>query len=713
MSLLLNPMSEEEKEDALLFKSSIIGILLALVIFFLDFALPVNGAGTVLYIAVVLAGIKSLDKRYISFSAIACSILVVLGYFQSAHPGQEAWKEIVIRSLALLAIGTASALALNLQQAQRGLRHKTALTHLLQEVAVASNESRSSENAMRVCLSEMCKLTGWPVGHVYLREDQSKDELAPSPIWYFPDPQRFAAFKEVTEKTRITTGIGLPGRVLMSGKPEWLAIWSIDSNQEEYYPRANLLKAAGVRGGFAFPILIGTEIVGVMEFFFPEPEAPDSNLLSVLSCAGTLLGRAIERDKIEKIQQTIRENLEREVRERTSELTRINQELQNEALARKLAKEELDHIYRQNELILTSAGEGIFGLAPSGKFVFINPAAAHMFAFPAKEMLGKSVDIILNPPSGKTADRIGDSAIYAALQNCISIRHSDETFWRRDGASFPVEYTCTSSLENGTIIGAVVTFKNITDRKHAEKQKEELLAELSRTNKELQEFAYIVSHDLKEPLRGIFSLAQWIMEDYPNAFDANGRQQFNLLMDNTKRMHRLIEGILAYSRIGREKPDPFELHTGKILQAVLKSLAIPPDIHVRVDGVFPVVLFHPIHLEQVFQNLVGNAIKHLGKPKGEIMINCRDNGEAWEFCVRDDGVGIEARHFERIFKIFQTLKKNTKNYAESTGIGLALVKKILETHGEKIWVESTLGKGTAFFFTIAKSLEKTKEISNS
>ncbi|MFQ5717048.1 MAG: ATP-binding protein [Nitrospinales bacterium] len=249
--------------------------------------------------------------------------------------------------------------------------------------------------------------------------------------------------------------------------------------------------------------------------------------------------------------------------------------------------------------------------------------------------------------------------------------------------------------------------RDITDRKQLEKLREALLSYLGRANRELKDFAHVVSHDLKEPLRGISSLAHWIAEDYADVLDKAGQSQLNLLQENARRMHRLIEGILAYSRVGQEEPVPVRLDSGKIVKAVVDSLPKSDTIQINIENKLPEVVYHQTHLEQIFQNLIGNAIKHFGKPSGEIAVFCRENDGFWEFCVRDDGVGIDECHFERVFKIFETLDR--KNYVESTGIGLALVRKIAEMHGGKAWVESAVGQGCSFFFTVPKVREEDLE----
>ncbi|GAK54017.1 multi-sensor signal transduction histidine kinase [Candidatus Moduliflexus flocculans] len=254
--------------------------------------------------------------------------------------------------------------------------------------------------------------------------------------------------------------------------------------------------------------------------------------------------------------------------------------------------------------------------------------------------------------------------------------------------------------------------QEIAHRIHAEEKIRILNAELERrvqertavleaVNRELQDFAYVVSHDLKAPLRGIAHLAQWLVEDYRGQFDEDGQKMIALMVGRANRMENLIEGILQYSRIGHANMSEGVVDLRLLVLAVIETLAVPEHIRITTIGEFPVVRYNMTRMTQIFQNLIGNAIKFIDKPEGIITISCQNHGDSWLFRVTDNGPGIEARHYERIFKIFQTL--TARDQFESTGIGLAVVKKIVELYGGKIWVESIVGEGSTFLFTLPRT----------
>jgi signal transduction histidine kinase len=224
-------------------------------------------------------------------------------------------------------------------------------------------------------------------------------------------------------------------------------------------------------------------------------------------------------------------------------------------------------------------------------------------------------------------------------------------------------------------------------------------AEASRHREEMESFTYVVSHDLKAPLRGVNSLSEWLEEDLAGKLDPKSLEHLRLLRERVGMMNALIDGLLEYSRVGRVTQPELKVQVEDVVSRVLEVLPPRQGIQVKVAHPLPAVYADPMRLAQVFQNLIGNAIQHHPEPEGTVEISCREREDAWEFSIRDDGTGIDPRYHERIFGIFQVLERRPGT--ESTGIGLALVKKIIEDRGGEIWVESAgiPGEGTTFRFT--------------
>jgi|GEM_PF-370334 len=268
----------------------------------------------------------------------------------------------------------------------------------------------------------------------------------------------------------------------------------------------------------------------------------------------------------------------------------------------------------------------------------------------------------------------------------------------RDGRV--VEYYSKPQFLGRRITGRVWSFRDVTETYEADQEQAKLLHQVATINEELTHFAYVVSHDLKAPLRGIKMLSEWLRTDWGEKLDEEARENLHLLEGRVRRMHNLIEGILQYSRVGRIKEDVVAVDLGDLLPGIVDAIAPPAHITVRVDGPLPTIECEKTRITQVFQNLLTNAVKYIDKPAGEVVVACTEDSDAWTFSVTDNGPGIEEKYFERIFKIFQTLAP--RDEFESTGVGLTLVKKIVEHYGGRIWVVSEVGKGSTFFFTLPK-----------
>ncbi len=257
------------------------------------------------------------------------------------------------------------------------------------------------------------------------------------------------------------------------------------------------------------------------------------------------------------------------------------------------------------------------------------------------------------------------------------------------------------SFKEGIPERIIGTHQDISNRKEAEKQLTQYAKDLEKTNSELDKFAYIVSHDLKAPLRAINNLSEWIEEDLDSLLEDENREQMALLRGRVKRMENLINGILQYSKAGRIKTDKKWIDVRAIVKDIIENQDFPEKTQIQLPEKFPQIYTEEIALQQVFSNLISNAIKYNDKDVPQINISFKELDNYYEFCVADNGLGIDKQFFDKVFVIFQTLE--SRDSRESTGVGLAIVQKIVEDHGGNIWVASKLGEGSQFYFSWPKS----------
>ncbi|WP_422107098.1 sensor histidine kinase [Winogradskyella sp.] len=250
----------------------------------------------------------------------------------------------------------------------------------------------------------------------------------------------------------------------------------------------------------------------------------------------------------------------------------------------------------------------------------------------------------------------------------------------------------------GNVTGSIGIHLDITALKNLEFQKEKLLQKLEKSNDELQEYAHIVSHDLKSPLRSIDALVSWLKEDNKDKLDATSRQNLDLIQTTLEKMEQLISDVLNYSSVSVDNSENVEVNLHTIVEDLIQILYIPDHITVSIVKKLPRVYGDKTKLQQLFQNLIGNAIKFIDKDEGKVEVSVKDLPNYYEFSVSDNGIGIDKQFYDKIFKIFHSLNKSK----DSSGIGLSIVKKIVNLHDGQIWLESELGKGTTFYFTLKK-----------
>lgn len=345
--------------------------------------------------------------------------------------------------------------------------------------------------------------------------------------------------------------------------------------------------------------------------------------------------------------------------------------------------------------ILRSLQTGIVVIdAETHTIIDVNDAAIHLIGASREEIVGKKCNDFIC---------IGDGDKCPITDLGQQTDNSERSLKTIEGRIVPI-IKSVSPISIGGKLHLVEAFVDISERKDMENRMAGLIKDLERVNTELKDFAYIVSHDLKAPLRAIGSLSQWLYTDYKDKFDEDGKAQLDLLMNRVNRMQTLIEGVLEYSRVGRINEEKIAVNTGLLVREVIENISPPKNITVTFDEPLPVIYFEKTRISQIFSNLISNAVKYIDKPEGEIHISCTREGKFWKFGVADNGPGIDEKYHEKVFQIFQTL--HPRDQKESTGIGLTIVKKIIDMYGGRIWIESKMGEGSIFYFTIPISDEE-------
>ena len=534
-------------------------------------------------------------------------------------------------------------------RANEALRHKTKLIELFQEITFTANEAMTVEEAMQICLDKVCLFTGWPIGHIYLSDPEGR-KMIPSKIWHLTGPpQRFETFREITEVTWLDIGVGLPGRVLKSGKPAWIKDVSKDSN----FPRAKSAKHINVKAGFAFPVLEGKKVVAVLEFFSDESKEPDDTMLKALSNLAVQLGRVTERKRSEE------------------SIIKLNNAIEQAA-----------------EMVLITDS--------SGTIEYVNSAVEETLGYSKEELIGK------NPRIWKSGRH--DNKFYKELWQTIL---SGEKWQgrminkKKNGKLITEEVNISQVIDaKGNLTHFVSIKRDIT--------KELLLEGKLQQSQKMEAIGTLtggIAHDFNNLLTSIIGFTQLTLEDR----DLNERNRNNMdrVFKSACRAKDIVSQLLVFSR--KTETDKFTVNLSEIFSESFKMLRsfLPTSIDIKeyVDPTIYSISANITQIQQIIMNLAINAshampnggtlsltLKNADYDQYEVIPGKTISGPYVVLIIEDTGSGMSNETMSRIFDPFFT----TKERGKGTGLGLATTYSIIQQHKGEITVESNKGKGTIF-----------------
>ncbi len=340
----------------------------------------------------------------------------------------------------------------------------------------------------------------------------------------------------------------------------------------------------------------------------------------------------------------------------------------------------------------------------SGIFLYVNKASNDFLGLTPKETIGRKFEEFIHADDRESTTQEFNRWLEQKLTKVNFENRQIST----TGEIRNVLWSCNLRYdENQNFIEVWSTARDITDIKKAEEERNETMIHLERSNRDLEQFAYVASHDLQEPLRMVSSFLQLLNKRYGDTFNEEAKEFINFSVDGAQRMQALINDLLHFSRIGTRNQIIELVDLNEIIKTVVWNLTNyieENNAEIKIDSLPEKVFGNEIQLVQLFQNLISNGIKFKNTKSPLIEINFKDSKNFYKFSVKDNGIGIDPKYFDRVFIIFQRL--HNRGQYEGTGMGLSISKKIIERHGKKIWINSKINKGTTINFTISKKLQK-------
>ncbi len=542
------------------------------------------------------------------------------------------------------------------------LHQETDLMRLIQQVAIAANEAQTAEEAFQVSIDHICRFTKWPVAHVYFRDDEQTSILTPSQLWHLENLNEFDTFRTLTEQTTFSAGVGLPGRVLAQGRAAWIP----DITQDQNFPRARMAGELGIRGGFAFPVMVGKSLMGILEFFSRSVEAPNPRLLEVMEIIGTQLGRVLERKRSE------------------------------------LAREESDARIRG---IVETAADAIITINERGMIQSYNSAAEHVFGYASQEAINQNVSLLMPSPYKEEHDGYLQRYLDGHSSTILGISR-ELVGKRKDGTTFPMELA-VSETQAGTRPTFTGIVRDISARKRQEQELREAKEHAEAAAIAKSQFLATMSHEIRTPMNGVIGMTGLLLE---TTLSPQQQQFADTVRSSGETLLKIINDILDFSKIEAGKLEfemiPFDLRT--TLEESLELLAeaagkkslelvglVNANVHTALQG-------DPGRLRQIFMNLTGNAIKFT--TQGEIIVkvsSVEDTSEqvTLRVDIHDTGEGIPTDILPKLFRPFSQADSSTTRRHGGTGLGLAICKQLVHQMNGEIGVENRAEGGSTFWFT--------------
>jgi two-component system sensor histidine kinase/response regulator len=533
---------------------------------------------------------------------------------------------------------------------------RDSVTHLL--------EDSTLEAAARGALQTVCESLTWEWGALWVVGPRG-DVLVCVETWHAA-ASRFPQFEAACRQRTFARGVGLPGRVWADARPAWIP----DIVRDPNFPRAPIAAGEGLHAAFGFPILLGGEVLGAMEFFSREIAQPDADLLQMLGSIGSQIGQFLERRRAEK---------------------------------------DRERLAREKSALLESTSEGVYGMDLAGRCTFINPAGAALLGYQPEDLLGKNMHQTMHhsrPDGSPYPDE--ECPINREMRAAgTGTRVDCEVLWRGDGTPFPAEYSWSPIWVDGHIEGAVVTLTDITLRKGVEEVQKKAKEAAEDANRAKSDFLARMSHEIRTPMNAIIGMADLLWE---TSLTSEQREYVRIFRKAGGQLLDLINDILDLSKVesGHLALESIDFDLGEVLDKTLEMMAIRAhekglELALRIAPEVPAALVgDPARLRQVLIYLIGNAIKFT--EKGEVIVRVdrepEDGGAgALRFAVFDTGIGVPEEARELIFAPYTQVDTSTTRKFGGTGLGLTISRRVVELMQGRIWAESSIGVGSTFYFT--------------